>query len=490
MENDISKEKDIGKENEMSKENDIGAGEDKHNKKEVTSKSVMDMTKGNPTKLLLRFAVPLLIGNVFQQVYNLVDAAVIGHWGNEAALAAVGMSGPLYFLLQSFVIGMSIGVGIVVSQYYGAGDEKMVKKTIGNSWYPVYISAIIMSLIGFFGVRTIVGLIDVTPEAEPYAVTYISVTSLGIVLVATFNLASSILRALGDSKTPIMFLIVSCIINTILDLIFVIRLGMGVFGVALATVIAQTLAAAFCLTYAYMSNEYFRIKKSDLKFDAILQKKIIRVGIPVGVQNAFIAFSLVILQKVVNGFGTTFMAGFTTVGKIEQLIQQPFMSTGAALATYTGQNMGIGDTERVKKGFVAATKITTAFALAILVIFHAFAPWIVMIIGGSEDSMAIGVEGIRITSCFYFFLGLIYTTRNVLNGSGDAWFSMFTGIIEVFCRIGFAVLLTRISWIGAMGVWFATGLTWFFNGTISSIRYKTGGWKNKSVIRTRDVNSY
>lgn len=451
------------------------------------NKFVLDMTEGSPLKLLLSFTLPLLIGNLFQQFYNLVDSIVVGQFVGANALGAVGATASLNFLIVSLVIGLSIGIGIIVAQYFGAGNEEMVKKTIANSVYIVAFSAIIMSGVGFFAAKPVLQLLDTPKEILGDSVIYMQTVSLGIIAVAGFNLVSAILRALGDSKTPLKFLVVACIINIVLDLVFVIVFEWGVMGVGVATAIAQVVAAICCLVYAYKSTTYFRLKKTDFKFDKDILKKTVKVGLPVAAQNAMIAFSLVALQKVVNGFGESFVTAFTVVSRIEQIVQQPFMSLGSALATYTGQNVGAGKIERVKKGFWTATKVSTIFSLVILVIFQLLAQYIVRIFGNDPEVIEYAVRGIRITSCCYMFLGLIYTTRNVLNGSGDAGFSVMTGIVEVIGRVGFAKPLTLIPAIGMNGVFVTTGLTWFLNGTISLIRYKQGKWKEKAVIRANII---
>lgn len=447
------------------------------------NKYVLDMTKGSPLKLLLSFAIPLLIGNLFQQLYNLVDSIVVGQWVGANALGAVGATGSITFLIVSLVIGLSVGIGIIVAQYFGAGDDEMVKNAIGNSVYIVAAAAILMSCVGFFAAKPVLNLLDTPMEILPDAVIYLKTTSLGIIAVASFNLVSAILRSLGDSKTPLKFLVVACVINIVLDLVFVIAFDMGVMGVGIATAVAQIMAAISCLIYAYKSNSYFRLHKGNFKFSTQILVKTIRVGLPVAIQNAMIAFSLVALQKVVNGFGSSFVTAFTVVSRIEQIVQQPFMSLGSALATYTGQNIGAGKIGRVKQGFKTATIASTIFAIVVMLLFQITAPYMVRIFGNDPKVIALAVRGIRVTSCFYIFLGLIYTTRNVLNGAGDAGFSVMTGIIEVIGRVGFAKPLTLIPFIGLNGVWLTTGITWLLNGTISCIRYKGGKWKTKALVK-------
>lgn len=451
---------------------------------EKQNKYVKDMTVGTPYKLLLNFALPLLVGNIFQQLYNMVDSVIVGKFVSSNALGAIGTTNSLNFFFFSLVGGLSVGIGIIIAQYFGSGNEEKVKDAIGNAIWIIMICAAIMACVGFFLARPVLVLMDTSPVILEDAVNYLKVTSIGLLCVGLYNGVSSILRSLGDSKTPLYFLIMASIINVILDLIFVLGFGWGVIGAGIATAFSQFISAITCIIYAYKSNSYFRLKKDNFRLKPAIVKKSCRLGIPVALQNSLIAFSLIVLQKIVNGYGPEFTTSFTVVSRIESLVQQPFMSLGAALSTYTGQNIGAGKQERVSKGFNSATLMSSIFAVVILVIFWALTPQIVSIFGEDETVKNIAVDGLRITSCFYVFLGLIYTTRNVLNGAGDAKFSLFTGIVECIGRVCFAYPLTLIPFMGRYGVFYATGLTWFLNGMFSLIRYKMGKWKKIRVINS------
>ena len=449
---------------------------------EKQNKFVKDMTKGNPMQLLIQFSLPLLVGNIFQQLYNMVDSIIVGNFVGANALGAIGTTNSLNFFFFSLVAGLSVGIGIIVAQYFGFGDEEKVKDAIGNSIWIITVCSVIMAIIGFVTARPILVLLDTDPVILNDAVAYLKVVSIGIVCVGFYNGVSGILSALGDSKTPLIFLIVASVLNVILDLIFVLSFGWGVVGAGVATAFSQLISALACIIYAYKSNTYFKLKKKNIKLNGSIIKKSCKLGIPVALQNSLIAFSLIVLQKVVNGYGATFTTAFTVVSRIETLVQQPFMSLGAAVSTYTGQNIGAGLKDRVRKGFNSATLVSSIFALAIGVVFWIFAPSIASIFGKDADVIRIGANGLRITCCFYIFLGLIYTTRNVLNGAGDAMFSLFTGIVECIGRVGFAYPMTLIPFMGKYGVFYATGLTWFLNGMFSLIRYKHGKWKKIDVI--------
>ena len=446
------------------------------------NKFLKDMTKGTPWKLLLQFAVPLFIGNIFQQLYNMVDSIIVGNFVGPNALGAIGTTNSLNFLFFSLVAGLSVGIGIIVAQFFGSNNEEKVKDTIGNAIWIVLISSVIMACIGFFVAKPVLVLLRTDKVILGDATAYLKVTSIGICCTGLYNGVSSILRALGDSKTPLIFLILASLVNVVLDLWFVLGLGWGVVGAGVATAFSQFLSAVTCIFYAYKSNTYFRLKKKNLKLNSYIVDKSLRLGIPVALQNSLIAFSLIVLQAIVNGYGATFTTAFTVISRIETLVQQPFMSLGAAVSTYTGQNLGAGKTDRVVKGFNSSNVMNVIFSAVVLVLFWTFTSPIVSIFGKDAEVLRIASDGLRITSCFYVFLGLIYTTRNVLNGAGDAMFSLFTGIVECIGRVGFAYPLTLISFLGSYGVFVATGITWMLNGLFSLIRYKRGKWKTINLV--------
>lgn len=441
------------------------------------------MREGTPWKLLLQFAVPLFIGNIFQQLYNMVDSVIVGNFVSTNALGAIGTTNSLTFFFFSLVGGLSVGIGIIVAQFFGASDEEKVREVIGNAVWIIVIGTVVMAIIGFFAARPLLVLLRTDPIILNDAVNYLKVTSLGICCIGLYNGVSGILRALGDSKTPLIFLIVASITNVVLDLIFVLVFGWGVVGAAVATAFSQFLSAISCIIYAYKTNTYFKLKKSDFRPRMKIVKKTLRLGIPVALQNSLIAISLIVLQAIVNSYGADFTTAFTVVSRIETLVQQPFMSIGAAVSTFTGQNLGAGNIKRVIKGFNSANVINAIFVAVIMLLFWIFTPQIVSIFGRNEKVFGIAVDGLRITCCFYIFLGTIYTTRNVLNGAGDAMFSLFTGIVECIGRVGFAYPLTLIPFMGSYGVFYATGITWLLNGLFSLVRYKHGKWKTIRLVK-------
>lgn len=449
---------------------------------------VQDMTEGNEIKLLLQFSLPMLIGNVFQQFYNIINSIVVGRFIDADALAAVGATGSINFLAFSICMGLSIGISIIISQYFGARKDEDVKMAIANSVYVIGVAGIIMSILTSSLAHPILKAMNTPPEILEESAKFLRISSGGMLAMAAYNAISAILRALGDSKTPLFFLVISCAINVALDLLFVLKLGFGVQGTASATVISQAVAALCCIVFAFRNNPYFKLKKEHMKVNWPIIVKCIKIGIPVALQHSMIAVSLVALQRVVNGFGEVAVAAYTATSRIEQLINQPFNSLGAAIATFAGQNIGANKLERVRKGYHKSIIIVAVFGILALLAAQ-FGGHAIMRIFVKEDAViAIGAKAIKITSSMYFALGMIYITRGLLNGTGDAFYSMINGIVEVVGRVGFSTVLAMIPAIGVWSVWTTTGLTWFITAVASFIRYKQGKWKNKSLVVSKGTS--
>ncbi|MDD4113107.1 MAG: MATE family efflux transporter [Herbinix sp.] len=441
-----------------------------------------DMTKGHPAKLILRFSGPMLIGNIFQQLYNMVDSIVVGKFVSKDALAAVGATGSSVFLIFGLTFGLSAGISIVISQYFGAGDHQRVRKSIATATYIILLAAVIMGVLGYFASRPLLELLGTPVELIDQSERYMKICFLGILGTASYNGIAAILRALGDSITPLIFLIIASIINVVLDLVFVIAFHWGVPGVAIATVISQFISGIGCIIYSYNKVKLLRIPLKEFKPDKEILIKSIRLGIPVALQNSFVSISMMALQFVINGFQATIMAAYTVVNRIEQLVMQPSMSLGAAVASFTGQNIGAGNIDRAKKGMKSSVIIIVIFSLIMLPLMYFGGEYIMRLFTKKEDIDVVrnGVEGIRITSLFYSFLGLIFVTRNFLSGAGDIKVPMIMGLIEVVVRVTVSIYLSKI--IGFQGIFWASALTWFATGIYGSIRVLSGKWMNKSII--------
>ncbi len=431
----------------------------------------MNMTEGSPVKLLILFAIPMMIGNIFQQFYNLVDSIVVGQLVGGDALGAIGTTSSITFLFFALCNGIGSGGGIITSQYFGRGDIKRVKSCIVNTAYIMLVFPILVGGVAFFLSEPLLLLLNTPEGMMGDALIYIRVMCIGLVFVSLYNYVSSMLRALGDSKTPLYFLIFACILNTILDIIFVKYLNMAVLGAAVATLISQFVSGALCLIYAVKRNPYFQLKREDFRFNGDVVKDAVRLGVPLSLQFSMIAISCMALQRVVNSFGDVAVSAFTATSRIEQVIHQPYQTLGAALATYSGQNYGARKTERLVEGYRKSLLIMLIFTILMMPILQIFGEQITGLFVKEKDVIEMGAEAIRITSWFYIFLGVIYVVRGVLNGVGDAFFALFNGVIEVIGRFTVPVLLTMIPVIGLWGIWWSVGVVWFISGFTAWLRY-------------------
>ena len=439
----------------------------------------MNMSQGRPMALLAAFALPLLVGNLFQQAYNLADSIIVGQFIGAKALAAVGATGSVSFLFFSVCNGISSGGGIVTAQFFGAGDALKVKRAIANSAYIMFATSLFMGALAFSLTPTVLRLLGTPADILPDAITYMRMTCLSVPLIGVYNYSASMLRALGDSRTPLIFLIVACLLNVVLDLVFVRVLGLGVFGAALATMLGQLIAGLGCLIYALRTNPYFMLSREERAFDREITRKAVRLGLPLALQWSMIAVSTTALQTVVNGFGTAAVAAFTATTRVEQLTQQPFGSLSMALSTYAGQNYGAGRVDRVRDGLKDSFLVMGAFSLAMLGLMQLLGGNIIRVFVSDPEVIALGGKAVRITSWFYFFLGTIYVTRGVLNGVGDALFSFINGVIEMLCRIFLPMAMMLIPSVGVWGIWWTAGLTWAISGTFCVIRYLW--WRRKNT---------
>ena len=429
------------------------------------------MTEGNPTSLIIKFSIPMLIGNIFQQLYNLVDSVIVGQFVGSDALAAIGATGSATFMFFALCNGIGNGGGIITAQSFGKGDKKEVKTCITNTAYIMLVFPLIIGILAFCLAGPLLHLLDTPENIFPESLSYMRIMCVGIIFVSLYNFASSMLRALGDSKTPLYFLIFSCILNTVLDIFFVYVLNTGVTGAGIATVISQFVSGITCLLYALKKNEYFKLNKEDMKFNRMITGKIIKLGIPLSLQFSLIAISCMALQRVVNSFGETAMAAFTATSRMEQLIHQPYQTLGTALSTFTGQNFGAGKNERVVAGYKKGAMIMVIFSALMLPIMQFFGDNIIRIFVSDEPVIEMGARALRITSYFYVALGTIYVVRGVLNGLGDAFFALLNGIVEVAGRFIVPILLTGVAAIGVWGIWWSVGIVWTMAGASALVRY-------------------
>ena len=442
------------------------------------------MTEGSEFGNIIRFTMPLLLGNLFQQFYNIVDSVIVGQYLGSSALAAVGATGSITYFFYAFCIGISLGAGIIISQHFGAGNESEVKRYITNSAYVIGLFGLVLSVVSFIFAPSLLHLLETPDSIFDTSVGYMRIACSGTVAVAAYNWINAVMRSLGNSRIPLIFLIVASVLNVGLDLLFVIVFGMGVNGAALATIIAQGISAVSCIVFAFFKFPQFRFDRSTALFNAKAARNCISKGLPIAVQNAFISVSMIYLQRTANTFGDTVIASYTATMRVEQIIQQPFASLGAALSTFVGQNIGAGKLERCIRGYRRSMAAMAVFAVVMLVLFMLLSGPIINIFVDDADVIDIGGTALKLSACFYLFLGTIHTTRGLLNGAGDVNYAMLNGFVEVIGRIGFATLLAAVPEIGCWAVWATSGLTWFLTGLMSLIRYKGGKWRKYAVTET------
>lgn len=429
-----------------------------------------DMTEGNPVLLLLSFALPMLIGNIFQQLYNIVDSVIVGRMVGADALAAIGTTGSVNFLFFALCNGIGSGGGIITSQYFGKKDDRNVRSCIANTGYIMLVFPVVMGTLAFALSRPLLRLLQTPDRILSDSLIYMRVMCVGLVFVSVYNFVSSMLRALGDSRTPLYFLIFSCILNTILDIIFVRYLHLSVLGAAIATLISQFTSGVCCMFYAFRYNPWFRFAREDLRINQPIIKATIRLGVPLSLQFSLIAISSMALQRVVNSFGPVAVAAFTATGRIEQVIHQPYQTLSAALSTYTGQNYGAYKKDRLQLGYRKSLMLMLLFTMIMVPVMQLFGSQITGLFVNDTEVIRMGQRALQITSLFYLFLGVIYVIRGILNGVGDSFFALFNGIVEVIFRSFLPMLLVLIPALGVWGIWWAVGIVWLISGSTAWMR--------------------
>jgi len=443
---------------------------------------VKDLTEGKEGKLILNFALPMLMGNVFQQMYNVVDSIIIGKVLGKEALAAVGASFPLIFALISFVVGFAIGSTIVIAQYFGAKDMERVKRSIDTLYIFMFFSAILLTFIGIFVSKYIFRLISLPEDVIPLAVDYFSIYSLGFLFFFGFQGTSAILRGLGDSRTPVYFLVASTLINIALDLFFVLGLGWGIRGVAAATVIAQAGAFFSIILYINKYHSFLTFSPLKMRFDKEIFRKSIRIGLPSGIQQTFVSVGFLALYRIVNMFGTTTIAAYSIAMRIDSFAVLPSMNFSAAMSTFVGQNIGAGKFSRISSGLKATLKMSLLVSLVISILAITFARPIIAVFTNDKEVIRIGIQYLYIVSSFYLVFSAMFVLMGVLRGAGDTLTSMFITMLTLwFIRIPASYFLSLKY--GNIGIWWGIPIAWVFGMLLSFIYYKTGRWKKKGVVK-------
>lgn len=447
---------------------------------------VQDMTKGSVARQIIIFAIPLFIGNIFQQLYNMVDAVVVGRFVGKNALAAVGTSFPAMFLLVALVMGLTMGASVVVSQLFGAGDLKKMRRALSTAFIFLLICALSLTLIGILAARSLLLLLKTPPEIIDDASIYLKIIFAGLLFMFLYNTIAAFLRALGDSRTPLYFLIISSLLNMGLDLLFVLRFKMGVAGVGWATVISQAVSVILCIIYIYKRVELLRLKPRDLIFDRELFALSVRLGIPASIQQTVVSFGMIAVQGLVNSFGSVTMAAYTAAARIDSIAMMPIMNLGLAVSTFTAQNIGAGNLERVRRGYRRTLAMVAACCVATSAVILLFGPKLIeLFIDAREvEVIAQGNDYITVVSFFYILLGLLFVTNGVLRGSGDMIVSMGSTIVNLTVRVIFAYFLSSRAEIGYHGIWWSIPIGWGCGFIVAYTRYRSGKWTVKAVVNS------
>ena len=398
-----------------------------------------DMTKGSPMSIILKFTLMLLLGNVAQQLYNIVDTVIVGRFVDPLALAAVGSTGTIMFLMFGTSNGMVSGFSIVTSQKYGAADEKGVKASVTNGFYLSLIIAALITVTGLIFMRPLLRLMHTPEDFFEYAYTYISTICSGIVCVIMYNYCASLMRAVGNSKMPLIFLLCSAGTNIGLDLLFIIKFGLGTFGAALATVIAQGLAVIPCIIYIYAKMPVLRPSKEDWKLNPAIIKQQLRLGLPMAVQYGITASGTVIMQSAFNYFDSVAVTAITAASKFQGIITMGMFSVGQTMAAYAGQNYGARNMKRIREGVKSALKLFIVYSVLAAVIAILAVPRILWVFFDTEVDVSVYIPWampyiIECAVC-YFFLAMIFIYRHTIQSVGFASIAMILDFVELGARM-------------------------------------------------------
>lgn len=444
---------------------------------------VRDLTRGKPIKLILEMSVPLILSGILQQLYNTVDALIVGKFVGEAGLAAVGMSFSVFFLVNSVIIGATLGVSIIVSQYFGAKEVEELKETISTAIMSLMVLAVGVSIFGIALTKTILRIMQTPSEVMVEAVPYLQIIFGGTVFTLLYNIYSGVLRAVGDTRTPLLFLVITSILNIFLDLIFVAKLNMGTAGAAYATVIAQGISSIFCVLYIKARIPMLYLKKDEYVFKKEKFDLIVKYGGPAALQQSVIAIGNMATQSIVNTYGTYTMAGYAAAIRIDSFLIMPYINIGMALSNFIGQNVGAGLYDRAKSGLKSAYAIIITISILFLPIIRIFGSDLIkgFLESGNEISISTGKMMLEDLSFLYIFLGFLNNTQGLLRGSGDNVFSLYGSMISIGVRIIAAYILNEF--IGVRCVWIGEGIGWILGYCFVLARFFQGGWKNKSVMK-------
>lgn len=440
-----------------------------------------DLTEGKVWKVIVRFALPLLVGNLLQQFYNITDSIIVGQFLGKEALAAVSASFFIYYFIISLVIGVGSGTTVVISQLFGAKQYQKVQLAFSSFFIFMLVGGIILSIAGIIFAEPVFRLTNTPEEVIPQAVAYFRIYIGGTFLFVTFNSIISILRGVGESVRPMLFILITTVLNIAFDLLFILVFKWGIEGAARATVVSQGIGMCIALAYVNNTHPLLSIKKQDMLFDWKLFKESLKIGLPTSVQQCAIALGLIALLGIVNSFGTNTLTAYGAAGKIDTIITQAILTLSGALAAFCGQNIGAGRLDRVKKGVRFTMYTNIALGLLTFAAVYLFGNKMMRIFTKDIDVVAIGKEYLLIIGGFFIVHGALNVYNGALRGAGDTLFPMITSLICLWLiRIPLAYYLS--SWLGRNGIWWAIGISITIGLIVTFVYYKMGFWKRRRRI--------
>ena len=440
-----------------------------------------DLTEGKVWKVIVRFALPLLVGNLLQQFYNITDSIIVGQFLGKEALAAVSASFFIYYFIISLVIGVGSGTTVVISQLFGAKQYQKVQLAFSSFFIFMLVGGIILSIAGIIFAEPVFRLTNTPEEVIPQAVAYFRIYIGGTFLFVTFNSIISILRGVGESVRPMLFILITTVLNIAFDLLFILVFKWGIEGAARATVVSQGIGMCIALAYVNNTHPLLSIKKQDMLFDWKLFKESLKIGLPTSVQQGAIALGLIALLGIVNSFGTNTLTAYGAAGKIDTIIPQAILTLSGALAAFCGQNIGAGRLDRVKKGVRFTMYTNIALGLLTFAAVYLFGNEMMRIFTKDIDVVAIGKEYLLIIGGFFIVHGALNVYNGALRGAGDTLFPMITSLVCLWLiRIPLAYYLS--SWLGRNGIWWAIGISITIGLIVTFVYYKMGFWKRRRRI--------
>lgn len=448
----------------------------------------MDMTKGSPWKKILVFMIPMLIGNIAQQLYNTVDSIIVGKYVGDNALAAVGSAGPILNLLVVLLVGISMGVSIVVAQYLGAKQREDLSRSIGNCLILTAIATIIVMVLAVFLTRPLLVLMDTPDSILEWCNSYLLIMLLGAAGMAYYNILSGILRGLGDSVSALLYLLIASGLNIALDLLFVAGFHMGVNGVAYATVISQIISALFCFRKLCRMQGMFTLERSHVKWNKKYAAEIIRLGIPSGLTQAILSMSMLAVQSLTNSFGEALIATNVIIMRVDGFAILPGLSFGVAMTTYAGQNVGAGRYDRVEKGAFQGSVIAAAVSAAVTALILVFGRSLMGIFTETTELVDMGVSYMRILAVGYILFSVTQCLCGIMRGGGDSMATMWVSIAATFAvRLPLAYIMAALSKSEQYPIgrpeclYFSQLAAWVFGTLFTFMLYKKGKWKEKAI---------